>query len=232
MTGLSIIIPCLNAAATLGPALDAVMDRGEEPEAEQGVTEVIVVDSGSDDRTVTVATDRGARVLVSVRGRGAQLRSGALAATASWLLFLHADTRLEPAWRSAVADFISDPGNRARAAAFRFRLDSDHPSARRMERLVEWRCRRFGLAWGDQGLLIHRDFLTDLGGYPDQPLMEDVALVRRIGRHRLDLLDVDAVTSPARYHRDGWVRRPVRNMMLLLLYFAGVPPRVLVRLYG
>lgn len=232
MADLSIIIPCLNAATTLGPVLDAVTGGGQGTRPGNIEAEIIVVDGGSDDHTVTVARDRGARVVASVRGRGVQLRSGADAARAPWLLFLHADTRLDRAWCDAVADFISDPGNRERAAAFRFRLDSNDPAARRLERLVDWRCRRFGLAWGDQGLLIHRDFLTELGGYPDQPLMEDVALVRRIGRHRLDLLDTAAVTSSTRYHRDGWVRRPARNLTLLLLYFAGVSPRILVRLYG
>lgn len=232
MTALNIIIPCLNAAATLGPVLDAVIDSEPGPIPGQAAIDIIVVDGGSADRTVDIATDCGAQVVSGAQGRGVQLRLGAQVAHAPWLLFLHADTRLDPAWRDAVADFISDPGNRDRAAAFRFRLDSDHPAARRVERLVDWRCRRFGLAWGDQGLLIHQDFLTALGGYPDQPLMEDVALIRRIGRHRLDLLDVAAVTSPARYHRDGWVRRPARNLALLLLYFAGVSPRILVRLYG
>ena len=129
-----------------------------------------------------------------------------------------------------VAD--TDPASPARAGVFRLRLDSDRRAARRVERLVAWRCRTLGLPWGDQGLLIHADLLATIGGYPEIPLMEDVRLVRRIGRRRLTMLDADAVTSAARYERDGWWARPLRNAVLLTLHFLGVPPRILLRLYG
>ena len=95
-----------------------------------------------------------------------------------WLLLLHADTRLPPGWRRV----LLDP---TRAGYFRFALDSDDPRARRLERLVTWRCRALALPYGDQGLLIHRDLLTAVGGIRPLPLMEDVDLVRRLGRRRL-----------------------------------------------
>jgi hypothetical protein len=98
--------------------------------------------------------------------------------------------------------------------------------------MAAWRARRLGLPYGDQGLLIGRAFLESLGGYPPLPLMEDVALVRRIGRRRLDALAADAVTSAARYRREGYVARPLRNLFCLGLYFAGVPPAAIRRLYG
>jgi hypothetical protein len=88
-----------------------------------------------------------------------------------------------------------------------------------------------GLPYGDQGLLIHRDLLRAVGDIPLLPLMEDVALVRRLGRHRLAALDVDAMTSAARWRRGGWYRRSARNLLCLALYFAGVPPRLIARLY-
>jgi hypothetical protein len=88
-----------------------------------------------------------------------------------------------------------------------------------------------GLPYGDQGLLISRALLDAIGGIRPLPLMEDVDLVWRIGRARLVLLDAEAVTSPARYRRDGYLRRSARNLALLTLWFAGVPPRVLARLY-
>ena len=160
------------------------------------------------------------------------MHQGAVAATGPWLLFLHADTRLAPEWRQAARDFMDDPADPGRAGAFRLRLDSDRRAARRVERLVAWRCRVLGLPWGDQGLLIHADLLATIGGYPEIPLMEDVRLVRRIGRRRLTMLDADAVTSAARYERDGWWARPLRNAVLLTLHFMGVPPRILLRLYG
>src|SRR5262249_6449201 len=103
--------------------------------------------------------------------------------------------------------------------------------ARRVERLVAWRCRTFGLPYGDQGLVLARGFYRRLGGFRPLPLMEDVDLVRRIGRRPLVMLEAGAVTSARRYERDGWLRRPLRNLACLTLYFAGLPTPVLQRLY-
>ena len=118
------------------------------------------------------------------------------------------------------------------AAVFRFVLDDEDARARRVERLTRWRARVLGLPYGDQGLLISRRFYEGLGGYRPIPLMEDVDLARRIGRRRLEVLEADAVTSSERYRRDGWIVRPLRNLTILALYFLGLPPRLLVRLYG
>jgi hypothetical protein len=147
------------------------------------------------------------------------------------VLFLHADTRLARGWDAAVASFIAAPGNRLRAGYFRFRLDDAAPAAPRLERAVAWRCRVLGLPYGDQGLLLSRSLYRDVGGYRALPLMEDVDLVRRIGRHRLTALAADAVTSAVRY-RGGYWRRSLRNAGCLALYGAGVPPRYIARLYG
>ena len=111
-------------------------------------------------------------------------------------------------------------------------MQHDGIRARRVERLAAWRCRIFGLPYGDQGLLIARAFYEGLGGFRPLPLMDDVDLVRRIGRRNLVLLDADAVTSAARYERDGWLRRPLRNLSCLALYLVGLSPRLVARLYG
>jgi rSAM/selenodomain-associated transferase 2 len=222
---LSVVIPTLDAATELAPTLAAL---GPEPAGD----EIVVSDGGSTDATASIAAAAGVRVIQAPRGRGPQLRAGAEAARGEWLLFLHADTRPAPGWRAAVARFIADPANAERAAVFRFALDDADPRARRIERRVAWRMRAFGLAYGDQGLLIARGFYQALGGFPAIPLMEDVALVRRIGKRRLAVLDHPALTSAARYRRDGWRLRPARNVALVTLYFLGVPPRWLARLYG
>jgi hypothetical protein len=166
------------------------------------------------------------------RGRGAQLAAGAAAASGAWLLFLHADTRLGGGWSARVEAFIAEPGNAARAAHLRFRLDDASPAARRVEALVAWRCRTLALPYGDQGLLIAASLYRALGGFRPLPLMEDVDLVRRIGRGRLVALPADAITSASRYRRDGYVARPLRNLGCLALYFMGLPPQLILRLYG
>ena len=222
---LSVVIPTLDAAAELAPTLAALV-----PECAGG--EIVVADGGSTDATASIAAAAGARAIQAPRGRGTQLRAGAEAARGDWLLFLHADTRLAPGWSEAAARFMADPASAERAAAFRLALDDADPRARRLERGVAWRGRALGLVYGDQGLLIARAFYRALGGFPAIPLMEDVALVRRIGKRRLVVLDHAALTSAARYRRDGWLLRPARNLALLALYFLGVPPRLLARLYG
>ncbi len=216
---LSVVIPALNAGRSLPAALAAL-----HPAAE-----VLVVDGGSADNTPDVAHHHGARVIAAPRGRGAQLAAGVAAAHHAWLLLLHADTRLAGGWDAAARAHASSFPDRA--GYFRFALDCNDPRARRLERLVAWRCRVFALPYGDQGLLIHRDLLQRVGGIRALPLMEDVDLVRRLGRRRLTALDVAAVTSAERWLREGWLRRSARNLLCLSLWFAGVPPRHIARLY-
>ena len=189
-----------------------------------------MADGASTDATVAVAIALGARVVTAPRGRGAQIAAGVAVARGDWLLLLHADTCLATGWATAAAAFMArGPG---RAAYFRFALDSADPRARRLEKLVAWRCRRLALPYGDQGLLIARTLLDSVGGIGSLPLMEDVDLVRRLGRRRLAGLDVAAVSSAARWERDGWWRRSARNLACLALYVAGVPPRLIARLYA
>jgi rSAM/selenodomain-associated transferase 2 len=217
----------LNAA----PALPAALAQFDNAKAEGLVADIIVSDGGSVDESVALAQAAGAHVVTGPPGRGEQLAHGAQAARGDWLLFLHADTRLEAGWEAAVTAFIAAKGE-DQAAAFAFALDDDAPAARRLERMVEWRCRRLALPYGDQGLLISRKLYDQLGGYRPIPLMEDVDLVRRIGRKRLTMLDCRAVTGAARYRRDGYLRRSARNLTCLSLFFIGVPPRLIARLYG
>ncbi len=191
--------------------------------------EIVVADGGSTDDTPAVAIGLGARVVSAAKGRGGQLAAGVAAAGGEWLLLLHADTRLSPEWIAAAARFMQ--AGPARAAYFRFVLDSADRRARRVERLVAWRCRRLALPYGDQGLLISRALLEAVGGVRPLPLMEDVDLARRLGRRRLVALDAAALTSASRWERDGWTARSMRNLCCLGLYFAGVPPRHLARLY-
>ena len=224
---LGVVIPALNAASSIGETLErlsAGRDRFQ--------LDIVVADGGSHDDTLAIAQRHGARVITTPPGRGGQLAAGAAAVAGEWLLFVHADTRLEDDWVSVVAGFVQRPENAERAGYFRLIFDDTAPAARRLERIVAWRARRFGLPYGDQGLLLSRGLYDALGGFKPLPLMEDVDLVRRLGRSRLVALPASARTSAERYRRGGYFRRSTRNLVCLALYFVGVPPVTIWRLYG
>ena len=222
LDALDVIIPVLNGGELLGETLAAL----------HPVHQVIVVDGGSTDDSAARAAAHGARVLRSDPGRGEQLAVGAAAATAPWLLFLHADTRLDAAAWAALAAHIARPGAGSVAAVFRLRLDDPAWQARGLEWGVRLRVAALALPYGDQGLLIHRNLYDAVGGFAPLPLMEDVDLVRRLGRSRLRVLDGAVVTSAERWRRRGWLRQSARNLRCLALYFLGVAPSRIATLYG
>ena len=223
LENLTIVIPTLNAAASLPATLAAL--RGSE-------AEIIIVDGGSTDATVALAEAAGHRLIASARGRGVQLAIGVQAATRDWLLLLHADTVPGEGWSHVVGRFIADPRNADRTGVFRFATDLPGHLARSLERTVNWRSRVMAMPYGDQGLLIRRNLLDRVGGVRPLPIMEDVDLVRRLGRDRLTMLEATAVTSGARYGRHGILPRVARNMACLGLYYVGVSPTIIARLYG
>jgi len=220
---ISIIVPTLNSAETLPRCLAALI----EGLAEGLIRELIVTDGGSDDATLTIAEEAGARVVRGPASRGGQLRRGCAAAKGQWLLILHADTVLARGWAQVVADHIAGAG--AGPAWFRLQFDVSGVMARFVAGWANLRAMLFGLPYGDQGLLVSRKEYTLAGGYPDQPLMEDVALARALGR--LTGLPVRSTTSAARYRRDGWLRRGARNLWTLARYFAGADPQHLAARY-
>jgi rSAM/selenodomain-associated transferase 2 len=228
---ISVIIPTFDAEKDLAPTLAALI-----PAAVDGfIREVIVVDGGSSDATLTIAENAGVEIMQTARGRGLQLRAGARRARFPWLLFLHADTELELGWDTVAANFIEkvDTGRLPQsAAAFRYRLLDDGWRPRLLEQAVALRCAIFRLPYGDQGLLISRSLYDEIGGFGEMPLMEDVDLIQRIGRRRLRMLNADALTSASRYHRDGYLRRILRNQACLALYAVGVSPQHIEQIYA
>jgi hypothetical protein len=223
---LSVVIPTLNAADRIGPCLGAL----SEGLMSGLIHELIIADGGSEDAVAELADALGARLVTAPRGRGQQLDAGARAAHGEWFLFLHADTVLPPGWVEAVRTHID--GGRQRAGYFTLRFDTPALMARLVAGWANLRSALFALPYGDQGLLVSRPLYRQAGGYPSIPLMEDVVLVRRIGRRRLVRMRADAVTSAARYGADGWLRRGWRNLTTLALYFLGADPQWLARRYS
>lgn len=228
---ISVVIPTLNAESALAATLSALV-----PATVQGlVREVIIVDGGSSDATPDIADAAGAHFIRAQKGRGVQLAAGAQDARFDWLLFLHGDTVLQPGWESEAAAFIERVDTGARplsAAAFSFALDDLGARPRMLEAMVNLRCALLRFPYGDQGLLIPRELYHSVGGYHPLPLMEDVDLVRRLGRKQLVMMRSRAVTSAVRYKRDGYFARVVRNAACLSLYYLRVSPAKIVRLYG
>ena len=227
---LSVIIPTLNAAESLPATLDCI---GND-EGIQGPRELIIADGGSLDDTLSQAERAGASTITSERGRGTQLAAGAAAASGDWLLFVHADTILQPGWGQAVSAFIEQQTGASedtRAAVFRFRLDDTSLKARCLEAIVSFRTRVLGLPYGDQCLLISRAHYDAVSGFQPIPIMEDVDIIRRIGWRNFSVINHDAVTSARRYHQDGYLRRMMRNIVCLTLWFVGVAPDRITRVY-
>jgi rSAM/selenodomain-associated transferase 2 len=191
---------------------------------------IIIADGGSTDGTIDLAVTQGCRVVSTSRGRGRQLRAGIAEAQGDWLLVLHADVRLSPeALREAESAMRR---LELQAAAWPLAIPLKGPWFRWVERGVELRWRVFGLAYGDQGLLLRRTLYDAVDGYPESPIMEDVAIARRIARvARIERFRHPIVADPRRWTREGRVLGAIRNTALLLLFLSGVEPDRLARWY-
>jgi rSAM/selenodomain-associated transferase 2/rSAM/selenodomain-associated transferase 1 len=220
----SIVIPVLDDAAALAGLLSALEVCPD--------VEIVVVNGGPADPRIEalIASRCDSRCLASAPGRGRQMNVGASSARGRWLVFLPADSRLAPEWLDELRR--ADDDSRIVGGSFRFQLDSSAYQARLIERGVRLRVRWLGLAYGDQALFVRRDAFQAIGGYREWPLMEDVDLIRRIRRiGRLYHSALPAITAARRWERDGWWRRSAGNVLLQLLFFAGVSPAWLAPRY-
>ena len=220
---LSIVIPALDEARSIGATLDAARRVGA------GV-EVIVVDGGSADATAEVARGRGARVIHGERGRGAQMHAGALAARGEVLWFLHADTLAPPDAFERICEVLADP----RAVGGNFRVSFDGVSA--AARFMTWwypQLRRIGLAYGDSGFFVRRAVYERAGGFKPFPIFEDLDLLRALRRQgRFAQADASVVTSSRRFEGRSFALTFARWSLLQGLYWLGVSPHALARLYA
>jgi rSAM/selenodomain-associated transferase 2 len=221
---LSIIIPTLNEAAAIVPTLtglQALRAAGHE---------VIVMDGGSTDATCSLAAPFADQLLHSERGRARQMNCGAAAARGEVLVFLHADTLLPEGADRVIRTGLAQTG--ARWGRFDVHLSGSHPLLRVVETLMNGRSRLTGIATGDQAIFVRRDVFEQAGGFPDIPLMEDIAISRILRRFSRPLCVRERViTSSRRWERRGIVRTVLLMWWLRLAYAFGVDPQRLVRRY-
>ena len=216
---ISVVVPTLNAASSLAGCASSLFEG-----IEAGlIREMIVSDGGSTDDTCQIADAMGAEIVIGAPSRGGQLRRGCALARGENILVLHADTQLCPGWVGPAALHLQT------GQAGYFDLRFDHGGTW-VAAWANFRSRVFGLPYGDQGLLLPRALYEQVGGYNDQPLMEDVALARALRGH-LTPLGHAAVTSSAKFRQQGWLRRGSRNLWTLGRYAMGTDPETLAAAY-
>lgn len=222
----SIILPVLNEKDFINPLLDHL-----ETLEGCGHCEVIVVDGSPDGETIKAVARQGVRCVTSPQGRASQMNSGAAVAVGEILIFLHADTVLP---RRAI-DLIGKIMTRQNlvGGAFDLRIGSERLILKIIARIASWRSRLTRIPYGDQAIFIRRGDFNRLGKYPEIPLMEDVALMRRIKRAggRIGFIPEPVITSARRWEEEGILYATLRNWLLLSAYTLGAKPDKLAKYY-
>lgn len=221
---LSVIVPMLNEAAVLPrllPQLRALKRQG---------CEVLLVDGGSDDDSPGLIAQAGLRVLASPRGRARQMNHGAAHAAGDLLLFLHADTRLPESALSAITQTLRS--SNAVWGRFDVLIEGTHPMLRVVAAMMNLRSRWTGIATGDQAMFVTRAAFDTVGGFPDQPLMEDIELSRRLRRlSRPACIGQPVLTSGRRWESRGVWRTILLMWRLRWAYWRGAAADELAQRY-
>jgi rSAM/selenodomain-associated transferase 2 len=221
---LSIVVPTLNEAGLISVLI------AESRSACGPDSEIVVVDGGSSDETVAIARQAMVHAVVAQRGRARQMNAGAAAASGNVLLFLHADTRLPAGADRLIADALK-VGNSV-WGRFDVRIEPSRGLLRVVAFMMNLRSRVSGIATGDQAIFVRRETFQHVGGFPDIPLMEDIALskaLRAISRPKC--LYARVKTSSRRWQRHGVVRTMLMMWKLRWLYHWGADPEYLAQLY-
>jgi len=221
---LSVVIPALNEATQISALL------ADLAPARAAGRELVLVDGGSTDGTAALAAPAVDRVLQAPRGRSAQMNAGAKVATGDVLWFLHADTRLPPEASEVLLDACRQGATWGR---FDVCLSGRLPVLRLVERAMNLRSRLTGIATGDQGIFVTRAAFASIGGFPEIPLMEDIAISKALRRQaKPACLDTRILTSSRRWEERGAIRTILLMWRLRLAYALGADPTGLARRYG
>jgi uncharacterized protein len=217
----SVIIPALNEAVNIEATIKRAMHED---------VEIIVLDGGSIDNTVEIASSFGVKVLAGMRGRAVQQNIGAKAATGRILLFLHADTLLPTDYVNHIFEILMD--RKTVAGAFRFKTNFDHTSMKIIEFVANIRSRHLKLPYGDQGLFVRKSVFESMGGFPNVPIAEDLFLSRRLSKYgNIRIAPVHVLTSARRWQTFGMFRTTLINYIILIGCCLGVSPGTLAPMY-
>jgi uncharacterized protein len=220
---ISIIIPAINEADHIANTIESIGPGNKK--------EVIVVDGGSHDDTMSIAKSLGASVITSAPPRARQMNRGADQATGDVLVFLHADTRLPEKFENVIFNSFKQP--KMVAGAFELRMDSPTPGLRLIERLANWRSRYLKMPYGDQAIFLSTKLFHELGGFSDIPIMEDFELIRRLQKKgTIILLPVPVFTSARRWQNFGILKTTLINQLVIAAYVMGIAPEVIARWYN
>lgn len=224
MDKISIIIPVLNEENIIQETLLKLKD-------ESGI-EIIVVDGGSQDKTVKLVKELGIKVISSSQlGRAYQMNLGAAAATGKILLFLHADTYLPSRYTNIVKQTLQKTD--VIAGAFELGIDSPRKSLRLVEAIVNWRSRFFSLPYGDQAIFLKASVFQAVGGFSLLPIMEDFDFIQRLKKQgKIAIAPAKITTSDRRWQKLGIVKTTLINQLIIVGYYLGISPIQLARLYG
>lgn len=219
---ISIIIPCLNEEDFLDKTLNQVLKL-------PGNFEIIVVDGGSSDKSLEIASSyKNVVTSVSGKGRANQMNHGAKLASGEILLFLHADTVLPTSTYQAILTHLQKPKHIG--GSFWLMLDKEHL----VLKFYSW-CSKFSLeffTYGDHAIFIRKQVFQDIGGYKNIPFMEDVEIQKRLReKGKFRKLDIPVTTSARRFTRDGTIKQMIMNVLLVGLFKLGVAPQKLKRFY-
>ncbi len=220
--GLTVIIPALNEERFLKNCLESLGNIDPE--------EVIVVDGGSQDRTVEIAKSLGARVVSSERGRGKQLSLGASLARGEYLLFLHADCRFV-----SPVDLKEDLKKGLAWGFFPIRYEPSTIELKILSSWINFRSKFFALPFGDQGLVVNKVLYQQVGGFKPFPFLEDVDLVLRLRKRAKPKVFSESILVSSRKLKPHIPLYPtlhsLRNFTILLAFLLGFPPNLLLKLY-
>jgi rSAM/selenodomain-associated transferase 2 len=232
---ISIVIPTLNESVYLADTLQSIFDAISNP------IQIIVVDGGSIDNTVEIATKFGVQVLLCGNGRSYQMNAGAAVATGDTLIFLHGDTLVPIGFDRYVEEWINlskspllkeEKMDQSIAGAFNLKINSDRSGLRWVEWGVKVRSKFFNLPYGDQALFLKTSTFHELGGFPELPIMEDFVFVRSLLNHgKITIVPASVTTSARRWEQQGILKTTIINQIMILGYYLGISPDRLKQWY-